>query len=73
VQQHALDAGLLDTGKLRRRSLVLPDRFVEQGTPGGQYKDAGLDEAGIVAAVDRALGTGRRVAAAAAPVSAGAA
>jgi 1-deoxy-D-xylulose-5-phosphate synthase len=65
VQQHMLDAGLLDSGKLRLRSLVLPDRFVEQGTPAGQYQDAGLDEAAIVALVDKVLGEGRPAKAAA--------
>jgi 1-deoxy-D-xylulose-5-phosphate synthase len=59
VQQYMLDAGLLDSGKLRLRSLVLPDRFVEQGTPAGQYQDAGLDEAAIVALVDKVLGEDR--------------
>ena len=59
VQQHMLDAGLLDGGKVRLRSMVLPDRFVEQGTPAGQYQDAGLDEAAIVALVDKVLSEGR--------------
>ena len=59
VQQHMLDAGLLDSGKLRLRSMVLPDRFVEQGTPAGQYSDAGLDEAAIVALIDKVLSDGR--------------
>ena len=61
VQQHMLDAGLLDTGRLRLRGLVLPDRFVDHGTPGGQYREVGLDEAGIVATVEKALGVGRTV------------
>ena len=65
VQQHMLDAGLLDAGRLRLRSLILPDRFVEQGTPAGQYQDAGLDEAAIVALVDKVLGEGRPAKAAA--------
>jgi 1-deoxy-D-xylulose-5-phosphate synthase len=65
VQQHMLDAGLLDSGKLRLRSMVLPDRFVEQGTPAGQYQDAGLDEAAIVALVDKVLSEGRPAKAAA--------
>jgi 1-deoxy-D-xylulose-5-phosphate synthase len=55
VQQHMLDAGLLDSGKPRLRSMVLPDRFVEQGTPAGQYRDAALDEDAIVALVERVL------------------
>ena len=70
VQQHLLDTGLLDSGKLRLRSLILPDRFVEQGTPAGQYRDAGLDEAAIVAVVDKVLGGSRTVKA---PARAGAA
>ena len=56
VQQHLLDAGLLDAGRLRLRSLVLPDRFVDQGTPAGQYEEAGLNKSGIVATVVKVLG-----------------
>ena len=59
VQQHMLNAGLLDAGAVKLRSMVLPDRFVEQGTPAGQYRDAGLDEAAIVALIERVLGEGR--------------
>jgi 1-deoxy-D-xylulose-5-phosphate synthase len=70
VQQHLLNAGLLDSGRLRLRSLTLPDRFVEQGTPAGQYRDAGLDEAAIVSLVDKVLGGSRP---AKAPARAGAA
>ena len=65
VQQHMLDAGLLDSGKLRLRSMVLPDRFIEQGTPAGQYRDAGLDEQAILTLVDQVLGRGRPTKAAA--------
>ena len=56
VQQHLLNAGLLDAGRLRLRSLVLPDRFVDQGTPAGQYEEAGLNKSGIVATVVKVLG-----------------
>ena len=56
VQQHLLSAGLLDSGKLRLRSLVFPDRFIDHGTPAGQYREAGLDADGIVAAIDAAVG-----------------
>src|SRR4051794_1695559 len=70
VQQHLLNAGLLDSGRLRLRSLTLPDRFVEQGTPAGQYRDAGLDQAAIVSLVDKVLGGSRP---AKAPARAGAA
>jgi 1-deoxy-D-xylulose-5-phosphate synthase len=43
VQQFLLDAGLLDHGRLRLRSMVLPDRFIDQGTPVGMYEEAGLN------------------------------
>ncbi len=56
VQRHLLEAGLLDEGGLRLRSLVLPDRWLEQGTPAGQYAEAGLDAKAIAAAAVRALG-----------------
>ena len=59
VQQHMLDTGLLDSGRVRLRSMVLPDQFIEHGTPSGQYAEAGLDEAAIVALVERVLGQGR--------------
>jgi 1-deoxy-D-xylulose-5-phosphate synthase len=49
VQQFLLDAGLLDHGRLRLRSMVLPDRFIDQGTPVGMYEDAGLNAAHIAA------------------------
>jgi 1-deoxy-D-xylulose-5-phosphate synthase len=51
-----LDTGLLDSGRPRLRSLVLPDRFIDHGTPAGQYEEAGLNAGGIVAAAMRALG-----------------
>ena len=47
---------------VRLRSLVLPDRYIDQGTPQGQLAEAGLDARGIVAAVMRALGAQRPVA-----------
>ena len=49
VQQFLLDAGLLDHGRLRLRSMVLPDRFIEHGTPAGMYEEAGLNAAHIAA------------------------
>ncbi|MHA1517998.1 MAG: 1-deoxy-D-xylulose-5-phosphate synthase [Alphaproteobacteria bacterium] len=53
---HALAAeGVLDRG-LKVRTLVLPDRFIDQGKPERMYADAGLDAHGIVAAVFAALG-----------------
>jgi 1-deoxy-D-xylulose-5-phosphate synthase len=49
VQQFLLEAGLLDHGRLRLRSMVLPDRFIEHGTPVGMYEEAGLNAAQIAA------------------------
>jgi 1-deoxy-D-xylulose-5-phosphate synthase len=49
VQQFLLNAGLLDHGRLRLRSMVLPDRFIEHGTPAGMYEEAGLNAAHIAA------------------------
>ncbi len=56
VQQFLLEQGLLDSGRLLLRSLVLPDRFLEQGTPAGQYAMAGLDREAIVARILALLG-----------------
>ncbi len=47
--------GLLDRG-LKVRTLVLPDRFLDQDTPERMYEIAGLDAKGIVAAGLVALG-----------------
>ena len=50
--------GLNDRG-LKVRTLHLPDCFIEQNKPQAMYAEAGLDEAGIVAAVFTALGKDR--------------
>ena len=47
--------GLLD-GKLKFRPLMIPDTFVEQASQNDMYSAAGLDRAGIVAAVLTTLG-----------------
>jgi 1-deoxy-D-xylulose-5-phosphate synthase len=47
VQQFMLDAGLFDHGRLRLRSMVLPDRFIDHGSPRGMYEEAGLNAAHI--------------------------
>ncbi|MGI9485873.1 MAG: 1-deoxy-D-xylulose-5-phosphate synthase [Geminicoccaceae bacterium] len=49
VQQFMLDAGLLDSGRLRLRSMTLPDTFIDHGTPTGMYDEAGLNAAHIAA------------------------
>jgi 1-deoxy-D-xylulose-5-phosphate synthase len=50
----ASDEGLIDGG-LKLRTLRLPDMFQEHDKPEKQYADAGLDAAGIVDAVLKAL------------------
>jgi 1-deoxy-D-xylulose-5-phosphate synthase len=47
--------GLLDRG-LKVRTLVLPDRFIDQDKPHVMYEKAGLNASGIVASVFAALG-----------------
>jgi len=47
--------GLLD-GKLKLRTMVLPDVFIDQDKPEAMYAKAGLDASGIVAMVLAALG-----------------
>jgi len=49
VQQFMLEAGLLDHGRLRLRSMTLPDRFIDHGTPAGMYEEAGLNAHHIAA------------------------
>jgi 1-deoxy-D-xylulose-5-phosphate synthase len=49
VQQFMLEAGLLDSGRLRLRSMILPDHFIDHGTPAGMYDEAGLNAQHIAA------------------------
>jgi 1-deoxy-D-xylulose-5-phosphate synthase len=55
VMQTLAENGALDRG-LRVRCMVLPDRFIDQGSPAAMYASAGLDAKGIVAKVFEALG-----------------
>ncbi|MDM9626632.1 1-deoxy-D-xylulose-5-phosphate synthase [Rhizobium sp. S152] len=55
VVQFLATEGLLDNG-LKIRSLVMPDLWVEQAKPEVMNAQAGLDRAGIVATVFKALG-----------------
>ncbi len=55
VLQFLAKEGLLDNG-LKVRPLVLPDIWMEQAKPEVMYAKAGLDRAGIVATVFKALG-----------------
>jgi len=53
---------LLDRG-LKIRTMILPDRFIDQDTPERMYEIAGLDAKAIVAAGLSALGRERDAAA----------
>jgi 1-deoxy-D-xylulose-5-phosphate synthase len=55
VLQFLAHEGLLDSG-LKVRPLVLPDVWMEQAKPEVMYAKAGLDRAGIVSTVFKALG-----------------
>ncbi|WP_040489209.1 1-deoxy-D-xylulose-5-phosphate synthase [Fulvimarina pelagi] len=55
VLQHLASVGLLDMG-LKIRPIVMPDAFVDHGVPAKMNAEAGLDKAGIVSTVFRALG-----------------
>ena len=56
VAQFLASNGMLD-GKLKFRSLFMPDRYVEQASPAVMLADAGLDARGIAATVMQALGS----------------
>jgi 1-deoxy-D-xylulose-5-phosphate synthase len=59
VLQLLAEHGKLDRG-LKVRCMVLPDRFIDQDTPTAMYAQAGLDAAGIVREVLKALGKGEQ-------------
>jgi 1-deoxy-D-xylulose-5-phosphate synthase len=61
VQQFALHAGLLDRGQLRLRSMFLPDRFIDHGTPAGMYEEAELNATHIAALARLTLDPGAKV------------
>jgi 1-deoxy-D-xylulose-5-phosphate synthase len=61
VQQFMLNAGLLDRGRLRLRSMVLPDRFIEHGSPRGMYEEAGLNAHHIATLARLTLDPGAKV------------
>lgn len=48
--------GYLDTGDIKVRPLVLPDRYIEQGNQPQQYDEAGLSASHVVATAMRLLG-----------------
>jgi 1-deoxy-D-xylulose-5-phosphate synthase len=55
VLQMLAEHGALDRG-LKVRSMVLPDRFIDQDSPAAMYARAGLDAGAIVAKVFEGLG-----------------
>lgn len=57
VMHFLANEGLLDNG-LKLRSLVMPDIWMEQAKPEAMNAHAGLDRAGIVSTVFKALGRG---------------
>ncbi|SMC84830.1 1-deoxy-D-xylulose-5-phosphate synthase [Fulvimarina manganoxydans] len=59
VLHHLAVTGGLDSG-LKVRPLVMPDIFMDHGKPETMNADAGLDRAGIVDAVFKALGRDER-------------
>jgi 1-deoxy-D-xylulose-5-phosphate synthase len=63
VIQFLATEGLLDSG-LKIRTLVMPDVWMEQAKPEAMNARAGLDRAGIVSTVFKALGRSRIVGAA---------
>ena len=56
VMQTLTDHGMLDSGMVRARSMVLPDVFLDHDTPAAMYGRAGLDAKGIVKKVFEVLG-----------------
>ena len=62
VQQALMNEGVFDCGRLKFRSMVLPDQFIEHDRPEKLYVEAGLDAKGIVKKVLDTLGQGQTVA-----------
>jgi 1-deoxy-D-xylulose-5-phosphate synthase len=59
VLQTLAENGVLDGG-LKVRSMVLPDVFIDQDSPGAMYAQAGLDAKGIVSKAFEAFGQNLR-------------
>ncbi|WP_319772969.1 1-deoxy-D-xylulose-5-phosphate synthase [Breoghania sp.] len=55
VAQFLIGEGLLD-GRIKLRTMMMPDTFVEHNKPDAMYKAAGLDAHGIATRVFEALG-----------------
>jgi 1-deoxy-D-xylulose-5-phosphate synthase len=59
VMQELSEEGLLDSGRLKFRSMCLPDAYIEQDTPAEMIRVAGLDAEAIMAKVLGAMGVER--------------
>ena len=56
VAQHLNEAGHLDEGALRFRSIFMPDIYMDQASPNDMNEDGGLNRGNIVKTVFAALG-----------------
>src|SRR5215469_6229233 len=56
VMQFVSDQGMLDSGALKFRSMILPDVFLDHDSPAAMYARAGLDAKAIIKKVFEALG-----------------
>ena len=56
VAQYLVSSGALDEGRLRFRSIFMPDLYVDQASPNDMNALAGLDRNGIAKTVFEALG-----------------
>ena len=54
VMQLLAERGIFDKG-LKMRSMILPDKFIDQDTPEDMYKKAGLDCDSIIEKVENVL------------------
>ena len=52
--QMLAERGIFDKG-LKMRSMILPDKFIDQDTPEEMYKKAGLDCDSIIEKVENVL------------------
>ncbi|KAJ7517889.1 hypothetical protein O6H91_21G044500 [Diphasiastrum complanatum] len=59
VAQFLALEGLLDTGKLKWRPMVLPDKYIDHGSSTDQIEEAGLSSAHVAATVLSVLGRSR--------------
>jgi 1-deoxy-D-xylulose-5-phosphate synthase len=60
VLHHMANAGMLD-GRIKVRTMTLPDRYIEQASPEAMYADAGLTAVDIARSVAATAGKGAKV------------